>query len=423
MRHYLRTLRAFSHDVRMYLVTSALIGVSFFGIVAVLFNLYLLRLGYGPEFVGLVQGSAAFAFAAASVPAGAMGTRWGSRRMVITGVTVLTVGIALFPLTELMPPSLRSAWVIGSRLLVGMGFALYMVNAYPFLIAATRPAERDHVFSLQVAISPLAGFVGSLVGGMLPAYLASVLHASVNSPAPYRYSLFIAAVVMIPAVVAVLKTQAYEEEIQGSEQVPTDERPPLRLILIMGLVMILRNGGEGVARSFFNVYLDAGLGVSTARIGLLTALSQVLAGPVVMVAPAIVAQRGRVTTIVAGSLGSAAGLLILALLPFWYAAGVGFMLTVAMMSFTRGITTVYQMEVVPPAWRSRMAGITSMAMGTGFFSMAIGGGYLIAAVGYRGLFLTGAVLTVVSALIFWVYFRKPRGEYIKAYQPPPFFEG
>lgn len=61
---YLSAFGRFSHDVRMYLITSFAIGFSYIGIVAVLFNLYLLRVGYGPVFIGWVAGSTALAHTA-----------------------------------------------------------------------------------------------------------------------------------------------------------------------------------------------------------------------------------------------------------------------------------------------------------------------------------------------------------------------
>ena len=82
-----------------------------------------------------------------------------------------------------------------------------------------------------------------------------------------------------------------------------------------------------------------------------------------------------------------------------------------MLSVTRAILSVYQMEIVPPGWRTLMSGATSMAMGLGFTSMAFGGGYIIIEVGYSGLFLAGAGVTAVSAPLFWFFFRRPRGEY------------
>ena len=66
---YLQKLHLFSRDVRLYLSTAVLIGLSYFGIQAVLFNLYLLRLGYGPEFIGLVNAAGAVAFSVFCLPA------------------------------------------------------------------------------------------------------------------------------------------------------------------------------------------------------------------------------------------------------------------------------------------------------------------------------------------------------------------
>ena len=77
LRH---ALRAFHADVHKYLFAVSIVGFSYFGFVSVLLNLYLLRLGYGTDFIGVVNGSIAFAFAASSLPAGALGSRLGMRR-------------------------------------------------------------------------------------------------------------------------------------------------------------------------------------------------------------------------------------------------------------------------------------------------------------------------------------------------------
>ena len=67
----------FNRDVRLYLVTAGLVGFCWIGIYLVLFNLYLLRLGYGPEFIGTVNAAGSLAYAVFSLPAGALGGRWG----------------------------------------------------------------------------------------------------------------------------------------------------------------------------------------------------------------------------------------------------------------------------------------------------------------------------------------------------------
>jgi len=178
----------------------------------------------------------------------------------------------------------------------------------------------------------------------------------------------------------------------------------------MALVVLLQVAGEGAARTFFNVYLDAGLHAPTAQIGVLSAAGQLLAVPAALATPLLMTRWGKERTFVLASLGMAISLLPLALIPHWGAAGLGLMGLMALGSIARPIITVYQQEIVSPSWRAVMSGATTMAAGLSWSAMAFGGGYLITALGYRSPFLAGAGLTVAGALLFWAYFRVPRGE-------------
>jgi MFS family permease len=383
---YLRALRLVSRDVRMYLLTAALIGLSYFGFVTVLLNLYLLRLGYGTAFIGLVNGGSALAFAVSSVPAGAAGGRWGYRRTVVLGIFLLSAGTLLLPLSEYLPDAGRDAGV----------------------------EERTYVFSMQVALLPLGGFIGSLIAGMMPNFFAAILDVLPEHPAPYRYPLILAGVLLFPAVLALFTTREVTISSRPSETRPKTAAAPYIIITFLALTALLRMGGEGAARTFFNVYLDADLGVSTSRIGLLTAVGQLLAGPAALVAPLLVLRIGKMPAIVLSTMAMAGSLLLMGLVPHWAGVGFGFMGVISMRAITRSIVNVVQMEIVSPGWRGTTSGVVAMAMGIGFTSMALGGGYLIPAMGYRGLFLTAAGMGAASTLLFWSYFRVPRGEYARS---------
>ena len=71
--HYLQTLRLFHRDIRLFLVSAAVVGLAWDGVRAVVLNLYLLRLGYGPEFIGVVNSAGALVFALSCLPA-----RWAA---------------------------------------------------------------------------------------------------------------------------------------------------------------------------------------------------------------------------------------------------------------------------------------------------------------------------------------------------------
>ena len=172
---YLQKLRLINRDARLLLISIALFGLAFFGVHMVLLNLYLLRLGHGLKLVGSVFGVLGLMFALGSLPAGVMGRRWGSRRTMILGYCLISIGLVLPPLALFTPVAWRAAWLLITYSLGVAGASLYSVNGSVFLMGATAPEERSHAFSVQTALSPLAAFVGSLIGGFLPGVFAALL--------------------------------------------------------------------------------------------------------------------------------------------------------------------------------------------------------------------------------------------------------
>ena len=81
-----------------------------------------------------------------------------------------------------------------------------------------------------------------------------------------------------------------------------------------------------------------------------------------------------------------------------------------MFAVLAGPMRMYSQGIVAPEWRGAMSGALMTGVGLINAAMALGGGYAVAIVGFRGLFLLGAALTAAGALLFWVYFRVPRGE-------------
>ncbi|MFN2167299.1 MAG: MFS transporter, partial [Anaerolineae bacterium] len=333
---YVRMLRLFSRDLRLFLVTAVLVGLAWDGVRAVLFNLYLLRLGYGPESVGVVNSAGALVFGLVCPLAGAMGTRWGSRQVLIVGMGVLAAGFGLLPVVEYLPEAWRMAWLLATSMLTYLGFALYLVNGLPFLMAVTGAEERNYAFSVHMALAPLAAFAGSLLGGWLPGILARGLGLSLAEAAPYRYPLLLAAVLLVPGVLVMLPTRSGDgppvPRLTGQELEGRASSIPWGLLVIIGLIMALRFGGRGTVTTFFNVYMDEGLGVPTALIGTLSAAGQLLSVPAALAAPLLVVRWGNPRIVSWGMMGMALLLLPLALVPQWAAAGLGFVSSTALFS-------------------------------------------------------------------------------------------
>jgi predicted MFS family arabinose efflux permease len=162
--------------------------------------------------------------------------------------------------------------------------------------------------------------------------------------------------------------------------------------------------------TFFNVYMDSELGISTALIGALSAIALLISVPAALLAPLIVARRGNIRTIVWGMIGMALCTLPLALIPRWPAAGLAYISSSAMFSVTVGPLRVFSQELVAPRWQATMASAFMMGAGLAFATVSLAGGYVIVELGYRALFLVAIGLIAAAVLFFCFYFRIPRGE-------------
>ena len=375
-----------------------------------LLNLYLLRLGYGAEFIGVVSAAAWLAWGAVSLPAGALGGRWGVRRTMIAGVVLSAVGRGLLPLAELLPDPIQSGWIVAAFALGNLGTATWVVSFAPYLIGATGGQERDHVFSVFFALVSLFSFAGSVVAGLLPGLFATALGVSLDQPSPYRYPLFVAVALMVPGIWALLLTTRKGVAERPHAAAAGASHLPFAVIALMALVYLLRSAGEGVILTFFNVYLDAGMHVSTALIGTVVASGQLLSIPTALAVPLLMARLGKGRTIVLGLFGMALGLLPVALIPHWIAASLGFAGFSAMLSVINSAFYVFSQEAVSPDWRPAMSGALTTAQGVSLSALALGGGYAITAIGYRSPFLIAAGLTMAGAFVFWsVFLRARRG--------------
>ncbi|MCB0062838.1 MAG: MFS transporter, partial [Caldilineaceae bacterium] len=311
--------------------------------------------------------------------------------------------------------------------------ALFFVNSAPFLMASTTAMQQNHAFSTQSAMISSAAFVGSMAGGFLPGLFAYTMDLSLEAATPYHYPLFIAGLAINVGIIALLL--AHDEPRQPTPQLPARprrlyaslfrvprfnraqwqnlDRTFLKLILVVSSIRVFQITGMAVLMTFFNVYMDDGLGAPTAQVGLLTGLGRLLAVPVVLTMPLLSARWGNRDLSVGASLSAVLFLLPVALIPTWWAAGLGYMGVMAGSSVRYTSFLIYIMAMIKPEQRSLMSGINEMTAGFSFAVMAWMGGYIIVNQGYQTLFLLGAALTFVGTAIFWGYFRNVPAEGIR----------
>jgi MFS family permease len=428
---YWRVLRRFNRDTRLYLMAPTFIGVSYYGMFVVLFNLYLLRLGYDTRFIGGLNAVGQVAFIALSLPASRLGRRWGSRQPIVLALALYLVGFGLLPLAEFVPDGLRSAWLVVTFLIAFLGGPLYWVNSNVYLMGVTDPSVRDHAFSMRTALLPLAGFAGSLLGGWMPGALADLRGLDAAVVGPYRDALLLAGLLYLPALVAMVRAgeaapdvapeerpdaapppsqDADEEPVVvavGAESVQPDSAHPggrrifRRVMLPLVIVDALRISAFIGTLGFINVYLDVDLGAATGQIGLIIGTALLLSGGAALLTPVITRLIGHRATIATTMVGMALFAVLLAVVPTLWAAAIAYALFMALSGISESSLAVFRMERVGVGLWGLMAGAAVTGQGIGEAGIYFGGGFLIEGVGFATFFLLVAAIALAGALVLW----------------------
>jgi MFS family permease len=415
IQRLLSTIFQFNVQARLFFLGIAALGFMVDGVYTVLLNIYLLRLGYGTEYIGLLNAVALLTFAIISLPAGLLGARFSNTLMLKVGIGLTLAGGVLFPMAESMPSGWQDAWLIVTYAMILCGFSFFFVNGAPFLMNAVAEGRQDSAFATQTALLSLAAFVGSLIGGILPEFFGSIQNLNLDDPAPYRMTLIIVTLVMGVAFVLTLMIKdpdklkrdnlIDDEFVQESPQLVKWAMPTLILIAVMTVTRLFQVAGMATAIVYFNVYMDTQLHVSTGMIGTVAAIGRLLGVPTALIVPSLVNRWGKGNVVIWGSFATAVCLIPMALVEHWLAAAIGFIGMLAMSSIRFTAFIVYILELVPKVQQSVMVGSGEMAAGFSFAFMALGGGIILSVFTFRDLFLVGAAMTALGTFVFWLHFR------------------
>ena len=432
---YFQNFRRIRREAWIVLLAAIALGFTWIGLSDAIMNLYLVRIGFGPQFVGASAALASLGYALAAMPGAALTRRIGARRGMIVGSLAWVAGVMLLSAADLLPAPLQESWIIVMRLAASGGLALNAVSSQPYLTTVTSPEERPHAFALVISLRPLGGFCGGLVGGLLPGFLVSLglgpLTASLSQPRPYGITLALGMLVYLPVVwslwtlprddpksIAARRAAAPPAALGVGEREDPDwdrlsarsrmrlRAAPYGVLAAIALVCALRVGGEFAARNFFSVYVDATWGITAAQIGSVVAVSSLLSIPAPLVTPALVQRYGRVATIAAGAFGVALSIALLAVGRSWATASMAFMAMTILAAVARSVWSLMIQESVDDVWRPTSAAVANLFSGLGNTIMSSVGGVLAAAVGYRATFTTSAALVALGAVTVWAAFRK-----------------
>jgi MFS family permease len=221
------------------------------GIWRVLFNLYLLDLGFQEDFIGymfLLSGLASGLFA---FPAGIISDKIGRKKSLLTGATLGSISNAILVFTS------NPILLLTVNLFGGLVSILSWVTYAPFMMENSESEERTHLFSISFAAFLVSNMTGSFAGGFLPKVFSSLLGVETEHVRVYRATLTVSLVflflVLLPYYAIKEKPfQRDNETMMSRLSLKTVQSRVIicKLVITAGLIGL----GAGLIVPFFNVF-------------------------------------------------------------------------------------------------------------------------------------------------------------------------
>ncbi len=416
---YWANVRRFSRNARLYLVH--VIGMDLIhGTWEVLFNLYLLELGFGIEFIGLRLAVMGVAGAVASVPMGRLSDRIGRKAGFILG----DGGGALMALVQIL--SANPVVLLVAPAISAMFGALHHVTESPFMGENSERRERVHLFSVSDGLRTLSAMAGSLMAGFLPLWLAGQLQ--IEKVTAYRYAVFIGIALWFLSLIPALMLKRHvprevaEARREASKAKAKNPRRGLRKLFanvrnpqIIGkflLIEALLSLGAGFVLPLMNVFFREGIRAHEHEIGLTFAGGSLFLALGAFLAPFVAERLGKVMSIFWTRLAAVPFILLIGLSPDLATpatvvslAGFAYILRTTLFNLANPVAEAFQMELLHPLERATATGLEATL---GRIMMAVGGflGAQLMALGdFRTPFFVMAALYLGGTLLFWVFFR------------------
>jgi MFS family permease len=441
---YVQQFRRFQCNARLFLISNVLSGVTG-GILLVLYNLYLVSLGYHADFIGVVLFTGTIGAGLAIFPAGACIDRFSGKYILIYSTALIGVAGAGQILFRQPLPLLISAF------LAGIGLAFLLVITAPFLTANSTPEERPHLFSMNISLGLITLVVGEVFGGALPAWFralpwlmaplppsASSLLASQPDPRSYQLALLFAGVIAAPSFIPLFmmsnipprRRTPLTASLPSTKPLTINEPPvysgdvPLRRIgdsisrtisninallhsafFFLVLVYVFTGLGAGLFIPYFNIYFVQHLRASPALFGLIDGGANAITALLTLTAPWFARRIGKINTITLTRLASIPLLLTIGLTPFLPLAALLYLFRQGTMDMSAGILQVFSMEVVSEKHRGLANSSYQSAFQVPWAITAPIGGLLIVHFGYPPIFLLGAFFYILTIVTLWTKFR------------------
>ncbi len=396
---YIARVRAFHPNARLYLVSALLTGAAL-GVYRLLFNFYVLSLGYDERLLGQLITITSMTALLTALPMGYLSDMIGRKKSLILGGASVSVAI----MTMVLLPSVPMFYAM--NMLMGAGQSLAAVTMSPFLMENSGEKERTYLFSLSVGLQTAAGSVGNWVGGYLPTWVGLTRDVSPTSSTAYAGALAIIALGSVIALIPLFWIRSLNlKRSQRALFTPFQyaAKHPVELSKLI-LPMLIISLGAGLIMPFMNVFFRNVHLAPDPVIGTLFAWGSLAMGIGIILAPPLADRLGKIQLVVITQGLSIPFLAILGFSPYFWLSATAYYIRLTLMNMGGPVYQAFVMEHVEAESRATVASLVSMANNFGWaFSPTISG-WLQVKYGFNPVFMTTITLYSIAVFLYWYFF-------------------
>ena len=421
-RSFLSSLLHLPRNVYLLLIFTTGKGFQL-SISALTLNYYVHSLGYRPDFIGVFSAMPAIGSLVSAVPVGLLADRTGRKPILLLTAILTPLFLAACALVT------SPFWLLSCAFMQGVVSTAYWVTNLPLLTESTTERQRVGVFALNSFLLLGVGSLGSLLGGAIPEFIASVLHVSAASTIALRYGVFAAALFTFvfglplwylrePKRTTAARTTdtaikaALEENIRNSgplaEAVLHEKRERLPVALFVKLLVpdLLFTMGEGAVVALMQLFFILRFSLLPGPLGIIFTISGLAGGIFSLTAPLFVKRWSKLRVVTTVQYLTAPLMVLIGFAPTLPLAIAGEYTRSFMRTLIEPIYAAFAMEQVSDRHRSTLSGFYSVTWSIGFSLGPSIGGWLQSNVSLSASFVFGAFCLILAPSLLLTFFGK-----------------
>lgn len=400
---YLQNLRAFKPNARFYLVSVMITGMTMGGF-RLLFNFYVLSLGYDEALLGNLITTSNLTALFMALPMGYLVDLWGRKNSLVIRTLLLGVSVAVM---ALWPSTLV---FFGMNIFIGLAMSIGSVVTGPFMMENSDEQERSYLFSFGSGIQMAAMSVGNWVGGYLPTWIGGYQNVDPESSTAYAGTMVAIALVSGLGLIPILMIQRNRiANVRDGVFAPiVFARKNPNLLGKVFTPLLIVSIGAGLFVPFMNIFFRDVHHLPDTTVGSLMAWGSLAMGIGLLVAPPLADRIGKLRLVVITQGLSIPFMILLGFSPLIWVSAAAFYIRMALMNMSSPIYQNFVLEQVSPEERATVASLHSMVWSFGrSFSPSVSGSLQVS-YGFGPPFLIAIGLYIVAIFLYWLFWLRKR---------------